>query len=1339
MDDRKMNYRRIEFRALHALIICIATVFSTSGLQAQQPNWIWSPKQPILASGESQGECFFRKKFTLVRPESAELHFAAGDEYEIYINGQTASRGMSYGKPSTIDVSPLMQPGVNLVAVKVRHNQSENVGIAIRLRVKEKGESRWRSLTTDGTWKTRLEFVQLWKKGSHNDMGWLKAQTLGAADVLLTATEKSAIASNQAISQSLPQPNVSNSNVSNSNVIKPQQNQTAQMAKASQSQAPMVQGQVLPISSSKSMLATKSDQNKSDQSRFEVDPEFTVEPVLGSEETGSLIAMEINEFGQLLLAKEGGPLLIADPTLPLNHQSRIRVYCSEVTSCQGILALNGGVYVTGDGPDGLGVYYLVDNNRDGVLEVSNKLVGFKGSLGEHGPHGLQLGPDGMLYVVVGNGTQVDQAASSTSPYKHWYEGDLVPRYEDPGGHAQGVKAPGGTVVRMRLDGTEVETVAGGIRNAYDLVFDERGELFIHDSDMESDMGTTWYRPTMVYHVPHGAEFGWRSGWSKFPQHFIDQTPAVCETGRGSPTGAVLYQHMQFPARYHNTIFMADWSEGRILALRKQPSGAGFVAQTEVFLKGRPLNVCDMAVAEDGGLYFCTGGRGTAGGVYRVVWNGRIPDKMLSFESDLAKVIRHPQPNSAWARQSLVELKNSLGDKWASSIEGVAQEARNPSKFRIRAMQMMVLYGPTPSTELLAKLVKDPDAGIRAQAARLCGLTGDNESAAMLSGLVGDESPLVRRIAAEECIRAEVQPDLKMVVSMLQSADRIEAMSARRLLERMPAENWEEEVLSSEDNRTFIQGAVALMTAHPSLERAYKVLAQGSKVMDGFVNDEDFVALLRAMELALMQGNVEPSRVPGFADRIENEFPSGSSKINQELARLMAYLKVSRIDQRISDYLSSEETSIVDRVHVAMYLQTIGSDLSDDLRFAIIDCLELARSAEGTGGSYRLYLQRAVEDVSQSLTAEQAMVVLENGARWPNAAAAAFYKLPNQLDQATVERVINLDRSLQGNTEAGTQQLRLGVIAVLARSGGGKSMEYLRELWQTEESRRNDIVIGLSQRPAGENWAYLVSSLPVLDDMTSREVIQKLVSVPRRPREPEFFRSVIEVGYRLRSAGSTDVVRLLEHWSGEQLQVTQDSWQARLGDWKQWYETKWPDQQKIDVAGSKLPSRYSVNQILGYLETEGLGDANRGGHLFTKAQCATCHQMGTMGQNVGPDLTSLAQRFSTREILESTLDPSKVVADRYSSKIVLTADGKQFNGMAINQSDGAIVVLQSDGKRVRIPAEDIEAVKPSAVSAMPTGLLDGLSESEVADLMAFLMQRANATAKQAGPSVESVVR
>ncbi len=59
------------------------------------------------------------------------------------------------------------------------------------------------------------------------------------------------------------------------------------------------------------------------------------------------------------------------------------------------------------------------------------------------------------------------------------------------------------------------------------------------------------------------------------------------------------------------------------------------------------------------------------------------------------------------------------------------------------------------------------------------------------------------------------------------------------------------------------------------------------------------------------------------------------------------------------------------------------------------------------------------------------------------------------------------------------------------------MEYLRVLWQEEPARRNDVVIGLAQQPGDGNWAYLVSSLPVLDDLTGVEVIQTLVKVARR--------------------------------------------------------------------------------------------------------------------------------------------------------------------------------------------------------------------------------------------------
>jgi glucose/arabinose dehydrogenase len=76
-----------------------------------------------------------------------------------------------------------------------------------------------------------------------------------------------------------------------------------------------------------------------------------------------------------------------------------------VKSCQGILPLNGEVFVTGMGPDGMGLYRLSDHDRNGSLESVVKIVSFKGQPGEHGPHGISLGPDGMIYVIVGNHTQ----------------------------------------------------------------------------------------------------------------------------------------------------------------------------------------------------------------------------------------------------------------------------------------------------------------------------------------------------------------------------------------------------------------------------------------------------------------------------------------------------------------------------------------------------------------------------------------------------------------------------------------------------------------------------------------------------------------------------------------------------------------------------------------------------------------------------------------------------------------------------------------------------------------------------------------------------------------------
>ena len=71
--------------------------------------------------------------------------------------------------------------------------------------------------------------------------------------------------------------------------------------------------------------------------------------------------------------------------------------------------------------------------------------------------------------------------------------------------------------------------------------------------------------------------------------------------------------------------------------------------------------------------------------------------------------------------------------------------------------------------------------------------------------------------------------------------------------------------------------------------------------------------------------------------------------------------------------------------------------------------------------------------------------------------------------------------------------------------------------------------------------------------------------------------------------------------------------------------------------------------------------------------------------------------------------------------ILTDEGQTFAGMAAENSDGSWLVLQADGKRVRIEKDSVEDIKESELSPMPAQLLDSLTMEEIADLMAFLDQ------------------
>ncbi len=845
------------------------------GAEAQ---WIWANGRTLedpIPAGET---CVFRKPINLRVASRGKIEITADDRYELFVNEKKVGSGTSTKTMTQYDISELLEVGRNIIAIKVVNTKGDTAALAARVSVKPDKQDQWFTFSSDPSWKVSTRDEPLWQTVLFNDRLWGSASSFGK------------------LGETAPWDREENF---------------------------VAEGQVFKNDPADNEIAST---DSSQKERFQVQKGFGVQRVLDDEETGSVIAMTFNEFGHLILSQEGGPLLLVHDKDGDGVPENVRTYCDQVTSCQGILALNGEVFVTGQGPDGDALYRLTDADRNGTLEQVKTIVKFSGRSGEHGAHGLRLGPDGMIYVVLGGYVKAVGPKGPGETLVDSYEGDLLPRYEDPAGHGLGVKAPGGTVIRTNADGTVVETVAGGIRNAYDLVFHPGGGMFVHDADMEADVDTAWFRPTALYDVTEAGEFGWRTGWAKWPEYYVDRLPNLLDTGRGSPTGAVCYEHYMFPVRYQNSLFLADWSEGRILNVRLKPRGSGYIADSEVFLQGEPMNVTDVEVGPDGALYFCTGGRGTAGGVYRVIYKGEIPDRMKNLGTGIAAAIRQPQLGSAWSRQEIAAIKRELGDQWGQLVAGVAYSNDNPSHYRTRAMDLMQLFGPVPSEDLLLELAEAPNEAVRAHAARLMGLHPDKRSRKKLAAMLTDSDLRVRRAVCEAMLRSGQFPTKSDdLLPLLAEDDRTLAFVARRVLERMPTSVWRDDVLSSPDTRISIVGMLGLINADPTEPTALAVLERSSELMKEFLSDADFIDTLRLCQVAMHRGKVDPNTVAALRKQIAEEFPAGESRMNHELIRLCAYLQADGVAERALAYISDAENAEVDRTLVAMYLQFLSHD------------------------------------------------------------------------------------------------------------------------------------------------------------------------------------------------------------------------------------------------------------------------------------------------------------------------------------------------------------------------------------------------------------------------------
>ena len=153
---------------------------------------------------------------------------------------------------------------------------------------------------------------------------------------------------------------------------------------------------------------------------------------------------------------------------------------------------------------------------------------------------------------------------------------------------------------------------------------------------------------------------------------------------------------------------------------------------------------------------------------------------------------------------------------------------------------------------------------------------------------------------------------------------------------------------------------------------------------------------------------------------------------------------------------------------------------------------------------------------------------------------------------------------------------------------------------------------------------------------------------------------------------------------------------------------------VDVATQRIRVEQLLEQLSG-------GDIRRGQAVFhsTKAACSSCHAMGYLGGRVGPDLTRIGGIRAERDLVEAIVYPSASFVRSYEPVVVVTAAGKTHNGLIKKDTLEEIVLAINATEEVRMPRDEIEEIRPSLVSVMPSGLEKQLTPQELADLIAFL--------------------
>jgi len=818
---------------------------------------------------------------------------------------------------------------------------------------------------------------------------------------------------------------------------------------------------------------------------------------------------------------------------------------------------------------------------------------------------------------------------------------------------------GGGVIRVRPDGSQVEPYALMVRNICDTAISPELDLFSRDNTND---GKGWN--TRFHHYTALGDHG----YPRLYQNFADEAiKPLADYGGGSGTGALWLSEPGFPAEFTDALFSTDWTTGTVHYHPWKRSGASFKIEQKTFVK-LPRAV-DIDVDGNSRLYLADWRGGTfnfagkgkpVGMIHQVVYSGVTPAKYVDVtkaaDADLVKLIASASAVQRLESQREI-LKRGKKPAFANSIFAIASEAKHSVAIRAAAIfTFKQLYG-TESTKMLVRLTGD--AAVREPVLR-----------AMV-----DAPGELEGVPAAAYVSALKDKNPRVVLQALIGLERMKAKEAVPAIFAASRE-WREEGDSPRLLHTAMQTLVSLKNIPACLD------ASGD-------------AATRKLALLALQRIHRMDVVNGLISLFEKSVDS-----DQQFDLLSALARLS-YQEKEWDLKSWWNTRPDDRGPYYEPVEWEGTAKIGPMIEKGFGMIPPARQNEllAVLGMNRLPVAEmklaGVDPVLVALSAKridrtQLMLLVE---------AAKDSKRP------FVERA-ELYKALSRAGEKQSMAFRLEVLAVWMadKNRSAEAAQYVNDFVNSPERGKQIPAlreIAAKQGNAASHIAWMamltVLNSPLADAKAKNQVQSE---VQKNPREVGFFLAI----QQLKLTGFEPQIEAGMKWDNAELVNAAKAAKAAVAG---------------AMHGGKKVAELPVPEVV-KAAMAGKGDVSNGARLFTAQGCIACHSIDPKAEPKGPYLGAAGAKFGRDYLIESVIDPNKVVAQGFQTSLLKLKDGSAKIGFVTGEADGVIELRDIAGQVSQIKRAEVAEEMHLPNSMMPPGLAAGLTLEEFTSLIEYLV-------------------